>query len=348
MESLEHDHKDTGSPEFIASISVTFEIFLLLLVLPVFVLLICSRKQYRSREAKRTQRLMLAVLLSNCACQVTWILLFSSCMHCVWTAASIVNARTIQRGINLLFLIHRAKLVQGMAPIVSVIWFNTILPAIVVVWTIVFLIIGTINSMDRPWRCVSYIESETFEWCWDMETEFGRRDMIAVYVGLSFDLLMTAFLMVLFSVPLYQVNQTNLGIMNENQVRHRKKLQSLLIWSVILTFVNQISSILFSSIAFGRSQWILLLFVIGKFDPPVNVWTSWLMITRNREYLHHVCCCWCRKAEARRHLTQPSAFLDLSSRNGGPSDSTNEMAAIELPISGPMHTLDRLTRQGTL
>ena len=316
-----------------ASVTIGFEIFIFALILPIFCFDLCNKKRNRSRAAKSTKRLMYAVCLSNAVHQLTWILLNTTCLHCFTQSIAVVNSRTILRGINLLFLIHRAKLVQGMTPILSKKWFNTILPTIVVIWHVAFFIAVIISSLQRDTCCVSYVDTETFHWCWDLDAETSNEMKAGVYVLMALDLIMTIFLMILFIFPLYRVYQTDLGILNDNQVRQRMKLQRLLIWSVILTFVNQITSTFFWLLYFSRSPWFILLGIIGKFDPPINVWSSWLMVTRNREYLQRVCCCCCHKTDRRRRVSRiSSALTDVSSRNSkGPLHITGE-STIELPV----------------
>lgn len=336
MAEPEEASLDPQSPEIPAYIGVTMQFFIFMLILPVFLLELCSNKRNKSRGAKYTKRLMIAVLLSNSAHQVTWILLWTTCMNCLATATAMVHSRTILRGINLLFLIHRAKVVQGMTPILSLRWFNTIMPAIVLFWGIGFSVFHSLTHPDTEFHCSAYTDSGTFHWCWDKNEVSHKSYVIGLYILLALDLLMTAFLMLLFIVPLYRVFDTDLGRMNQNQVKQRIRLKRLLIWSIILTFINQVTSSLLWLFALSRSNWAVLLAAIGLFDPPINVWTSWLMVTRNREFLQRICCCCCFKTDERARVARPSlAFTDISRRNSmdaphftGTTDST-----IDLPVS---------------
>ena len=325
MSDLEQnsDSADPEIPQILAAVGVTVEIFILLLILPVCFLELCDRKRNQSRQTQITQRLMIAVFLSNCANQVTCILIMTTCTNCTVTGVSYMYSRIILRGINWLFLIHRAKLVQGMTSILSTKWFNKILPIFVVIWIIGTLVWTTFvnDIIEREYQCLSYTDSDTLQWCWDLDYETTSSDLISLSFFLTMDLLATVFLLILFIVPLYRVYNTDLGRMNLNQLKHRTKLKRLLIWSVILALINQISSIFIWLLSFDRSPLSMVLyFFIGRFDAPINVWTSWLMITRNREFLHRVLCCCCTKKKERRLVSQELAFTNLSSKNsGGPS-----------------------------
>lgn len=333
------------APVYFASFTIPFEIFILLLILPVFFLDLCSKKRNRSRDARLTKALMLAVFFSNLIHQMTWILLFTTCSHCVATAIGVVQTRNILRGINLLFLIHRAKLVQGMTPILSRKWFTKILPTFVVCWHLGWVIWGVKNGIETEQSCESYADSDTFHWCWDLDAGARSEHHFLIYIHLALDLLMTVCLMALFIVPMYQVYNADLGTMNANQIRQRMKLKRLLVWSVLLTFINQITSTLFWLLAFDRSPMIMLLAFIGLFDPPINVWSSWLMVTRNREYLYGVCCCCCYKADERRRIIQHStAFTDMSSRNSRGPVPFSRQSTISKNSRGPVP----FSRQSTI
>lgn len=339
------DSVDQEDPEWFASIMVTIETFIFLLILPVYILDLCSKKRNSSRNAKHTKRLMLAVFLSNGFHQMTWLMFVTTCKYCTAEILLMAHSRAVVRGINQLFLIHRAKLVQGMRPILSKKCFTTILPTIVMVWTIGCLTFGTVYNIShvRDWRCGSYVDSESLNWCRDPGGfQFSKEEKIYLYVSLPWDLVMTFFLLALFIVPMYRVYNTDLGIMNENQLKQRIKLQRLLMWSVILTLINQISSTFWWASGFGQYPLLLFVSFIGKFDPPINVWTSWLMITPNREYLQSVCCCCCcLKADERTHVVRrlrtSLAFtdIDISRRNSmdAPSVTGTSDSTTDLPVS---------------
>ena len=320
MAELEQDvaTDDPEPPQLMASMFITFEVFIFLLMIPVFIFDIRVKKENRSRDARRTKRLMLAIFVSNSVYQTIFIVVMMSCVHCAATNISIWNYRAIVRGINLLFFIHRAKLAQGMSPILKMKWFTKIFPATIVVGIIMYMLwvtFGGFNLINKEYHCASYIDTDALHWCWDFDELAAGETLIALCVGIIYDLLVTIFLMILFIVPLYRVYNTDIGRMNENQIRQRVRLKRLLLWSIVLALINQLSSILISARLFHSSQWMWFLFLIGKFDPPINVWSSWLMVTRNREYLQRVCCYCCLSAAERRRISEVSAFTDISTGN---------------------------------
>ena len=157
------------------------------------------------------------------------------------------------------------------------------------------------------------------------------------------DAVLTSFLVILFVVPLYGVYRQDLGTLNDDQLRQRMKLKRLLIWCVVLTFLNQVTSIFFLIPALHQSTAVSILFLIGKLDPPINVWTSWLMIARNRQYLQRVCCCLCVRQSSRWMGRVPAMLItDSSSRKG---NANIEMVDIESRVMVEMTDLSTSSRQ---
>ena len=306
---------DSSNREGLAFISVTAAIVIFISILPVLVLDRRSRKPNRSRDAKRTQCLMTGVFISNLLFQLIVVLRYTVCVHCTVMTATMFICRSVLKGINWIFLIHRSKLVQGMSPVLSKKWFEKVFPILAAVLTFGFIAVGTRNSMKLDLECVLYSDSDVLEW-WDVDlSKRGSAQAKTPWLAILLDTMITSGLMVLFIVPLYRVYKVDLGVMNNNQLQQRKKLRDLLIWSVVLTFINQVSSTLiflpsaveFSPIVFG------VLSGIGKCDPPINVWTSWLMVTRNRQFLKQICCCQCASTGIGLR-TMPTALTDVPSR----------------------------------
>ena len=252
------------------------------------------------------------------------------------------HCRLVVKGINLLFLIHRAKLAQGMSPVLSQKWFEKVFPTIVAVIIIVFVAVVTRNTLEMQMECVSYLDSDVFQWC------FVDLSVATPWIGIMVDVIITAGLMVLFIVPLYRVYNVDLGVMNANQLQQRKKLRNLLIWSVVLTFINQVSSTLtfLPSVTDPRAHPAtfllnLLWFGIGKLDPSINVWSSWLIITRNRQFVKQVCCCQCISEDLALMRRMSTALTDIPSRTNSLrrlwTKSSVELSAVEIVTSQKPH-----------
>ena len=316
-ESHEDSAENVGDPKEIKdSNHVTYLVIVFLLILIVFILEKVNHKVDRSNNGKRTNRLMIGVIIANATFTLCALFYNTTCLHCAVQYALMLDAKWIMRWFNLLFLIHRAKLAQGMTPILSKKWFTKILPRIITFVTVMFLILTTVSSFSKEMICETYNDIG-LQYC-DVAGGYTNsasdvlKALLVFYIG--FDLILTVFVLALFVVPLYRVYRTNLGALNTNQLRQRSKLRTLLIWSVAMCFINQITSIFFILPGFADTRVIWVLVDIGWFDPAINVWTSWLMITRNRRYLRKVlqCSC-CRPKQTKSEGTSlQSALTDVS------------------------------------
>lgn len=301
-------------------------IAILAVLMPVLVLAWMNQQPASTRKAKRTKHLMIAVIASNTINYLIDAVLMLGCGFCAYRISAYFISGAIVKGVNLLFLVHRAKLVQGMAPVLSVKWFEKIFPGLTTGLVIVFIFLIIKGSFATEYECAPNPDWNTLQQC-NMKSA-GSSGQSTAIMGIGLDLVITIFLMILFIVPLYRVSHADIGVMNANQLKQRKKLRDLLIWSIFLTFVNQVSSSLkFVDMALP-SQTSRILSRIGKFDPAINIWTSWLMITRNRQYSKRMylrLCCPRSKEGLIRQQTQSVALTDIASAN----DSRSSGLAIE-------------------
>merc|ERR1712202_119170 len=127
----------------------------------------------------------------------------------------------------------------------------------------------------------------------------------------------TVFLVSLFVVPLYRIIQTDLGTLNDRQRAGRMRLRRLLEWSVALTFLHLFSSNAMVLVHLLYKNEFSKLF--DPFDQAINVWTSMLMMRRNRGYLKQVCC-HCKWA-------QGSGSLSSSQRSNSMLSSVRSLAS---------------------
>ena len=305
----------TDSIELNASdhLPIILTVFLLMLILVILEKV--NHKVDSSSNGKRTNRLMIGVIIANGTFTLCMLTATTMCLHCTGQLVLYMDTRCIMRWFNLLFLIHRAKLAQGMTPILSNKWFTKILPRIVTFFFVIQLLGSTGSSLQKETICKTYNDMD-IEYCtiaggYDGSSDSGK-GILTFFLGI--DLVGTAFLLTLFVVPLYRVYRTDLGALNDNQLRQRKKLRTLLIWSVMMCLINQITSTFFVLPAFKDSQVTRALSDIGRFDPAINVWTSWLMITRNRQYLRKLFKCSCCRSQPTRSQrpSMQSAFTDVS------------------------------------
>ena len=307
--------KERGPKEINASDHIPILIVVFLLILILLILEKVNHKEDRSSNGKRTNRLMIGVIIANATFTLCVLTFNTMCLLCPVQYALALDTRWIMRWLNLLFLIHRAKLAQGMTPILGKKWFNKILPTIITTVTVLFLLVSTKGCLEQEMICNTYNDMD-IQQCVVTEGLDGgtnaRNGIVVFFLG--FDLSVTVFLLTLFVVPLYRVYRTDLGVLNDNQLRQRNKLRTLLIWSVTMCLINQVTSTFFVLVAFDDSPLIWVLYDIGKFDPAINVWSSWLMITRNRQYLRGLLkssCCRSQQTMSQMNSLQ-SAFTDVS------------------------------------
>ena len=292
MDSLEQS-EEIFPPGRSAVSNVGLEVVILLLIIPIFIFERTSEICIHSRDAKRTQYLIRAVLLTCALYQTFRIVISMECLDCRISYAVMEDIRILSRGINALFLIHRAKLSQGMEPIISKKWFEKIFPAIIILWHASGMYHQAKYVLDEEtFVCVQYTDQEMLHFCWNTNDQHYDADARrSVAIAAVFAFLWTVFFLTLFVLPMYRVYRADLGSMNENQLRQRIKLKRLLYWSVALTLFNQLIATFFMMRIIHRSTVTLAMFTIGLFDPPINVWASWLMVTRHREYIQRIVCC---------------------------------------------------------
>ena len=299
------------------SVHSVVTLVVLLLLIPPILAEWMNNRPVRSRNAKLTRYLMIGVITFNTLSHLLWIGRWLGCVNCGLLVGFMFTSKAVVKGINMAFLIHRAKLVQGMSPVLSKKCFEKILPAIVA--GIVFIYIaGIIKSLTNPdlvWICVQGNDWKSIQFCSSEKTEDNQSNDDArggTALAIAIDLVITTFLMILFVVPLYRVNHNDLGVMNDNQVRQRRKLKRLLIWSVLLTFISNVTSTMSLLLIVYPADVTYVLFVIGISDPAINIWTLWFMITRNRQYFQDICCRYRRKKALNRQ--QSVALTDIPSR----------------------------------
>ena len=263
----------------------------LLLVVPALILEWRNKKPARHKDAILTKHLMLWLMACNTLNQMIYIVKWLFCLHCGYLFGAVYISRALVKGTNLLFLVHRAKLSQRMAPILSRKWFEKILPSMIVGLVIIFIVLIINSLMDIHFVCKPYADWDSLSICTRETADSVNEDASGQFVAalaIAVDLGITIFLMVLFVVPLYKVYHLDLGEMSPHQLKQRAVLKNLLLWSLPLTFINQVTSTLLLVPVVHSSRLTKTLYMIGQFDPPINIWTSWLMVTRNRQYLRRI------------------------------------------------------------
>ena len=312
--------------------SIPLAIIGLLFLLSVLIFDKINQRPVGSRNARITKWLMFGVVASNALHQISWLAELLFCAHCEIQYSSWGVTKSILKGFNLMFLIHRGKLVQGITPVLSKKWFDKIFPAFIVVMISGFIFASINSAIGDEYECAPYDNWEGLSHCQRVRNPDPEADvedntaLIACAIG--FDSLITVFLMMLFIIPLYRVYTVDLGVMNSPQLKQRKKLKLLLIWSAALTFINQVTSILTMVEMFNQINFPYVMKMMGECDPAINVWTAWLMITRNRLYLKRFCCC-SKKNSSRSMLRSNSMKYGLTNQLSRTSNINSTPSSIE-------------------
>ena len=310
-------HDDSAEQETNESQQLSIQVIVFLLILILVILEKINHKEDGSSNGKRTNRLMIGVIIVNSVFTLCWISYKTVCIHCPVQYVLMVDTRWVMRWFNWQFLIHRAKLAQGMTPILSKKWFTKIFPGIITFVIVLFFFISIPSGLQKETTCETYksIDIDVQQCALAYNGINDALKAIAIFF-FGFDLVITVFLLTLFVVPLYRVYSTDLGVLNANQLRQRCKLRTLLIWSVTMCLINQITSTLLALPVLGDTRVIWVLVDIARFDPAINVWTSWLMITRNRQYLRKVlqCSCCLSKQTQSQRISMQSTLSDVSDK----------------------------------
>lgn len=314
MSTVSEPKDEIQYTEYSAARQIPLAITVLIFVIPIVILNASTKWTARSRNARITKWLMIGVITSNASYQIIFLARWLVCEYCPVIIASWQCSRVIVKGFNLTFLLHRAELAQGLTPVLSKKWFETILPGIIVIgmlWFLVSVIHGEIQ--DGQYDCVEYHDWSSMDHCLPsagLDTfDDSLRTQAAIAIGL--DVVITTSLLVLLVIPLCRVYKLNLGEMNTSQLRQRKKLQDMLVWSIAMTFINQVSSTLTLAPVFSEdpSDFPFGVWLIGQCDPAINVWSAWLMVTRNRIHLQRLMPCECCAREIAVSTSRRASFI---------------------------------------
>ena len=190
----------------------------------------------------------------------------------------------LSRGFLYLFLIHRAKLSQGMTPIFSEKYFTKIFPSIV--WIlgsilIIFYVLISFDEWSADHQCIAP-NNNTFDlkWCelTKQEEESDSVNYVFLIVGIIFELSVNSFFLYLFVKPLQYIYQ-------DSNVGQNDELKKALWYTVILTLIALLTSNITEIDVIcdlGLAHWY-------PFDSLINMICSFLMLKRNRQFVFSRC-----------------------------------------------------------
>eukprot|EP01084_Bolivina_argentea_P074182 134600_1 len=284
----------------------------------------------------------------------TFALLFQLSVHYVFPNCSICNNGYIIgrllfvtiRCLNRLFFIQRAKLSQEIKPILSVKYFNKILPLTVLFLYSMFIIgIISINITDtinhyKKYECIKTEYITKYQCLQD--TNDNNIDI--VYIGSTLVAFITNIVIAfLFLKPMYLIPTIPNSVFS-NCKQTRKQYKTVLIYNVVLSMINLLSSQFMVSIwsLYPETFWYM-----PSIDNMINALTTYLMIGRNRQwtvkiyyYIIEKLCC---KYFIFSH--QDTNIIRLSKDTNGTSQSTID--GIEYPIEMVHGDINKIRTYGS-
>ena len=254
------------------------------------------RRHWKHGECNKSEKLSVAVTVSNLGILILRVLTSFSCWSpvLIWTLNLVLYL--ISRGINALFFVYRAGCVQGPNPVLSEKWFTKYIPRFLYIYYGFFCIATAHHTPTNPNIIICVSNQFSYR-------NFGDSITLATWVYLGLELSITAFITFLFVAPLWRVYRAGYNAnISVQQRRSRTALKDALRYGVLLTAVNFLSSNFVSmvgDILSGNNSR-----PFSLFDPLINMGSTMLLFKENRvslwkmfNWIHHgmvqMCCCAC-------------------------------------------------------
>ena len=194
-----------------------------------------------------------------------------SCSACVVWVDYLNNACYVTSRIVLwIFLVLRAKMSQGLAPVVSPKFFKYFPKFLAVLWAV--SCVAILDNIDI--RCRSY---HGLRYCQAVYTR-NLVNSIKVSLGVLLELSMASLMLFLFVKPLLHIERSEAM----RGSRESDKIRTTLRWNILMSLLC-LSSTICVMIGFMLSEQCEYLWPI---DRALNVSTSFLMLGRNRQWIH--------------------------------------------------------------
>ena len=164
-DNLDMDPDDRSLNERSAE-HVSIQVVVLSLIVALCILERMNYKVDRTSNGRRTKLLMIAVIISNALFALSTLANNTMCLYCPAQGAVMMDTRWVMKWFNWLFLIHRAKLAQGMTPILSKKWFNKIVPGIITLLVVFVMLNMTASALQHEgWFCGTYSDNDDIQAC---------------------------------------------------------------------------------------------------------------------------------------------------------------------------------------
>eukprot|EP01083_Nonionella_stella_P175127 608955_1 len=238
-------------------------------------------------DASYTYKLTTLIVVLNLMYSIIDAILSRVCFQCNVMVPIRTNLFIIAKVSNYLWFIHRAKLSQGLNPLLSENCFTKVLPRIVIIIGCIYCIGMDVSVIlgSGGLVCTHWEDADTERACYAKE-----EGMSLYFIGAAFDIMLTLFLLALFVKPLMDNINRDLGELNRKQLKEKQHLAYLLKCYVLLTFINLgTTDISVIGHAFARQYPI---FVYGLvLDPAINSVTIVIMLnTQAIERITSKCC----------------------------------------------------------
>ena len=248
------------------------------------------RNQSLTKNEQITNNIILLIILINLINTILQIIECIDCIQCKLIVPFRATTYIFARNINYIFFVHRATMSQSPTSIFSKKHSQKIL-IIIIMFISILMCIGTAYSTSTTnIQCIQYKDKYLTKWILSRcQTMIGNQIEIGVISIICADILITIFLLYLHCKPLIEIYKLDFGQLNQTQIRAKKKVKTLLICTIILTFINLVSS---NIALFGSRILRLNIFIcFYGFDPSINVLTTVLIKRKNRNYLKSHCFC---------------------------------------------------------
>eukprot|EP01084_Bolivina_argentea_P105145 188224_1 len=244
------------------------------------------RNRIDPNHEKKSKLLLTQIIIVNLIWQCFFFARLLTCWKCLYLLLITRLFFIISRTTNYLLFTHHAKLAKELNPILSKETLQKTIPFFVICYGIILCIITVavplLNGMDTfDTVCFNDTDLPKIEYCiFDGHNNVGR--ITGVLLIAVIDIFITVPLLYLYIKPLcYIYNHMRF---NSHQQKTKQKLRSLLKWSLIMVFINLISTNIYIVVVGIAGSDIKFIFNAKFFYHGISVTSSWLIMKENRDY----------------------------------------------------------------
>lgn len=210
------------------------------------------------------------------------------------------------RCITYFFMVQRAKMSQGLAPVLAPKWFKYHLPISIVVLWLVFAIWIITNRIENPsqYNHVECVDIDDIAYCHTVYDVHTTENVVKVGIGAAIETIIFGVLLYLFVKPflyIYRSNDVDVHVhgLHRHGTSHTDDLRTALKWNVSMSAISFVSSTVY---CVGFALFGGYFEYLGPVNRVLNIWSAMFMLGRNRNWLYinvvdkigklfHKCCC---------------------------------------------------------